>query len=68
VRLAGNRIAAPQAGLESGQVLLPAILTGIVTYLGAQDVMHGTLAAGQLVAFFGYATFLRRRFARRLST
>ena len=58
VRLAGNRIATPQAGLESGQVLLPAILTGIVTYLGAQDVMHGTLAPGQLVAFFGYATFL----------
>ncbi len=58
VRLAGNRIASPQAGLESGQVLLPAILTGIVTYLGAQDVMHGTLAPGQLVAFFGYATFL----------
>ena len=58
VRLAGNRIASPQAGLESGQVLLPAILTGIVTYLGAQDVMRGTLAPGQLVAFFGYATFL----------
>jgi ABC-type multidrug transport system fused ATPase/permease subunit len=58
VRLAGNRIASPQAGLESGQVLLPAILTGVVTYLGAQDVMHGTLAPGQLVAFFGYATFL----------
>lgn len=58
VRLAGNRIASPQAGLESGQVLLPAILTGIVTYLGAQDVMHGTLQPGQLVAFFGYATFL----------
>ncbi len=58
VRLAGNRIASPQAGLESGQVLLPAILTGLVTYLGAQDVMHGTLAPGQLVAFFGYATFL----------
>jgi ABC-type multidrug transport system fused ATPase/permease subunit len=58
VRLAGNRIASPQAGLESGQVLLPAILTGVVTYLGAQDVMHGTLAPGQLVAFFGYAPFL----------
>lgn len=58
VRLAGNRIATPQAGLESGQVILPAILTGIVTFLGAQDVMHGTLQPGQLVAFFGYATFL----------
>jgi len=58
VRLAGNRIATPQAGLESGQILLPAILTGVVTYLGAQDVMRGTLQPGQLVAFFGYATFL----------
>jgi ABC-type multidrug transport system fused ATPase/permease subunit len=53
VRAAGNRVAAPQAGLESGQVLLPAILTGIVTYLGARDVMNGTLPPGELVAFFG---------------
>lgn len=58
VRLAGNRVATPQAGLESGQVLLPAILTTIVTLLGARDVMNGSLQAGQLVAFFGYATFL----------
>lgn len=58
VRAAGTRIAAPQAGLESGQVLLPAILTGIVTFLGARDVMDGTLAPGQLVAFFGYSSFL----------
>lgn len=58
VRLSGNRIASPQAGLESGQVLLPAILTGIVTFLGARDVMNGTLQPGELVAFFGYATFL----------
>ena len=58
VRTAGNRVAAPQAGLESGQVLLPAILTGIVTFLGARDVMNGTLQPGELVAFFGYSMFL----------
>src|ERR1017187_64417 len=58
VRRAGIRIANPQAGPRPSQALLPAILTGIVTYLGAQDVMHGTLQPGQLVAFFGYATFL----------
>jgi ABC-type multidrug transport system fused ATPase/permease subunit len=58
VRLAGNRIANPQAGLESGQVLLPAVLTGVITFLGARDVMNGSLQPGQLVAFFGYATFL----------
>ena len=39
-------------------MLLPAILTGIVTYLGAHDVMKGTLEPGQLVTFFGYAMFL----------
>ena len=43
VRVAGMRMPSPQAGLESGQVLLPAILTGIVTFLGARDVMNGTL-------------------------
>jgi ABC-type multidrug transport system fused ATPase/permease subunit len=58
VRVAGTRIAAPQAGLESGQVLLPAILTGLVTLLGARDVMNGSLQPGQLVAFFGYSSFL----------
>lgn len=58
VRVAGTRIAAPQAGLESGQVLLPAVLTGLVTFLGARDVMNGSLQPGQLVAFFGYSSFL----------
>jgi ABC-type multidrug transport system fused ATPase/permease subunit len=58
VRAMGTRVAPPQAGLESGQVLLPAILTGVVTFLGARDVMNGTLQAGQLVAFFGYSMFL----------
>jgi ABC-type multidrug transport system fused ATPase/permease subunit len=58
VRDAGYRVAGPQAGLESGQVLLPAVLTGVVTWIGARDVMNGTLHVGQLVAFFGYATFL----------
>ncbi|MDE3223271.1 MAG: ABC transporter ATP-binding protein [Acidobacteriota bacterium] len=58
VRRAGVRIAGPQAGLESGQVFLPAILTAIVTFLGAEDVQRGVLQPGQLVAFFGYATFL----------
>ncbi len=58
LRRAGERVATPQATLESGQVLLPAILTTIVTYVGAMDVLHGQLRPGQLVAFFGYASFL----------
>jgi ABC-type multidrug transport system fused ATPase/permease subunit len=58
VRFAGNRVASPQAGLESGQVLLPAILTAIITFLGAHDVIHHTLTPGQLVTFFGLSMFL----------
>jgi ABC-type multidrug transport system fused ATPase/permease subunit len=58
VRFAGNRIAAPQAGLESGQILLPALLVAVVTYIGARDIVAGTLQPGQLVAFFGYTSFL----------
>lgn len=58
VEQAGVAVSKPQSALESGQILLPAILTAVVTYLGAHEVMNGTLAPGQLVAFFGYATFL----------
>ncbi|HSN02874.1 MAG TPA: ABC transporter ATP-binding protein, partial [Acidimicrobiales bacterium] len=58
VRRAGVRAAAPQAALESGQLLLPAILTSVVTFIGAHEVARGSLQPGQLVAFFGYATFL----------
>ena len=58
VERAGVEVSKPQSALESGQILLPAILTAVVTYFGAHDVVDGTLQAGQLVAFFGYATFL----------
>ncbi len=58
VRRTGVRVASPQAGLESGQILLPAILTVVVTFIGAHDVMAGRLQPGQLVSFFGYTTFL----------
>ena len=58
VRCTGVTIATPQAALESGQILLPAVLTVIVTFIGAHDVMNGQLQPGQLVSFFGYTTFL----------
>jgi len=58
VRNAGWRIATPSAALDSGQIFLPAILTVTVTFIGANDVQHHTLLAGQLVSFFGYTTFL----------
>lgn len=58
VERSGIEVSKPQSALESGQILLPAILTAIITYFGAHEVINGNLQAGQLVAFFGYATFL----------
>ncbi len=58
VRVAGNRIATPQAGLESGQVLLPAILTTVIVFIGSKDIVNGSLQPGQLVTFFGLSMFL----------
>jgi ABC-type multidrug transport system fused ATPase/permease subunit len=58
VRRAGNKVAAPQAGLESGQVLLPALLTIVIIYIAGHDIVDGSLTAGQLALFFYLATFL----------
>lgn len=63
VRLAGNRVAAPQALLESGQVLLPAMLIAAITLLTARLALGGSLggrdeASGQITAFYGYTAFL----------
>jgi ABC-type multidrug transport system fused ATPase/permease subunit len=58
VRLAGNRVAAPQALLESGQVLLPSLLVAAVTLLTARLVVGGTLSSSELIAFYGLTAFL----------
>lgn len=58
VERAGIEVGKSQSLLESGQILLPAVLTAIITFVGAHEVINGHLQAGQLVAFFGYATFL----------
>ncbi|MFN0154757.1 MAG: ABC transporter ATP-binding protein [Gaiella sp.] len=58
VRLAGARVATPQATLDSAQVLLPGLLIVLVTWLGSRLVIDGTLQPGDLVAFYGSAAFL----------
>lgn len=58
VRHQGVRVAAPQSTLDSAQVLLPGIFMVVVTWLGARAVHDGSLTPGQLVAFYGYSTFL----------
>jgi ABC-type multidrug transport system fused ATPase/permease subunit len=58
VRRAGNRVAAPQALLETGQVLLPSLLVAAVTLLTARLVVGGSLGAAQMIAFYGLTAFL----------
>ena len=57
VRVAGVRIATPQSTLDAAQVLLPGIFVVVVTWISARFVLSGTIDAGDLVAFYGYATF-----------
>ena len=58
VRVAGVRVALPQATLDSAQVLLPGVFVVLVTWLGARLAIEGTISPGELVAFYGYAAFL----------
>jgi ABC-type multidrug transport system fused ATPase/permease subunit len=58
VRAAGWRVAGLQSALDSTQVLIPGAFVVVVTWAGAHAAVDGVLTAGQLVALFGYATFL----------
>jgi ABC-type multidrug transport system fused ATPase/permease subunit len=58
VRVAGVQVAGVQAGLDAAQVLLPGVFVVLVTWLGAGFALDGTITAGDLVQFYGYAAFL----------
>jgi ABC-type multidrug transport system fused ATPase/permease subunit len=58
LRVAGVRVARVESYLEAAQVLLPGALVVLVTWLGARFAVTGRITPGQLVAFYGYATFL----------
>ncbi|WP_370894462.1 ABC transporter transmembrane domain-containing protein [Janibacter sp. GXQ6167] len=58
VRRAGVRVAGVQAALDSAQVLLPGLFAVAVVWFGAREVVDGKVSPGELVAFYGYATFL----------
>lgn len=58
VREAGVRVATTQSYLDALQVLLPGMFVALVLWMGAQQAVAGTITPGQLVTFYGYATFL----------
>ncbi|WP_204163919.1 ABC transporter ATP-binding protein [Nocardioides solisilvae] len=57
-RQAGVRVARVQSVLDALQVFLPGFFVVLVVWLGARAAAAGSLTAGELVAFYGYAAFL----------
>jgi ABC-type multidrug transport system fused ATPase/permease subunit len=57
-RRAGVQVAKLQSVLDGLQVFLPGIFVVIVVWLGARFAVAGTITPGDLVAFYGYASFL----------
>lgn len=58
VRNSGVRVARMQSWLDGLQVLLPGIFLAFIVWYGARLVLAGTISLGELVSFYGYATFL----------
>jgi ABC-type bacteriocin/lantibiotic exporter with double-glycine peptidase domain len=58
VREAGVDVAGTQSVLDALQILLPGLFIALVVYLGAAEAIAGRISTGQLVAFYGYASFL----------
>lgn len=58
VRRAGVRVAQTQSVLDALKVLLPGLFLAGVVWFGAHLALDGEITAGQLVTFYGYATFL----------
>src|SRR5690625_312194 len=60
VRDAGVHVGRLQSVLDALQILLPVIFVVFVVWLGARFAIEGTISVGELVAFYGCATFLMK--------
>ncbi|MDO5700965.1 MAG: ABC transporter ATP-binding protein [Bowdeniella nasicola] len=58
VRAAAVHVANVQAVLSGLRILMPALFIVFVMWLGARLALAGEISPGQLVAFYGYTTFL----------
>ena len=58
LRRAAISVARVESGFASAEVLMPGLITAGVTFLAARFALDRELTVGQLVAFYGYATFL----------
>ncbi|MDX3312442.1 ABC transporter ATP-binding protein [Streptomyces sp. ME08-AFT2] len=64
VRALGVRVASVEGRVAAGRLLLPGLLTTAIVWQGAELVAGGTMSAGALVAFYGYAVFLAEQLRR----
>ncbi|MBB5154502.1 ABC transporter transmembrane domain-containing protein [Saccharopolyspora phatthalungensis] len=58
VREAGVAAGRIEAWLAGAEILLPGLVTVLVTWLGARLALDGTISVGELVAFYGVSAFL----------
>lgn len=58
VRRAGVHLAKLQSWLDGLQVFLPGVFLAFIVWYGARLVLEGAISVGELVAFYGYGTFL----------
>ncbi|GEL16423.1 ABC transporter transmembrane domain-containing protein [Pseudonocardia asaccharolytica] len=58
VRRRGVAVARSESWLVGAEVLLPGLVTVLITWLGARLAAAGTITVGELVAFYGAAAFL----------
>ncbi|MCI2419643.1 ABC transporter ATP-binding protein/permease [Saccharopolyspora sp. K220] len=58
VRAAGVATGRIEAWLAGAEILLPGLVTVLVTWLGARLALDGTISVGQLVAFYGVSAYL----------
>ncbi|GAB3508379.1 ABC transporter ATP-binding protein [Phytohabitans suffuscus] len=58
LRSAGVRVARVESVLEAAQVLVPGVFVVLVVWLGARFALRGEITPGELVSFYGYASFL----------
>ncbi|PRX47458.1 ABC-type multidrug transport system fused ATPase/permease subunit [Prauserella shujinwangii] len=58
VRRAGIGVARSESWLVAAEVLLPGLVTVVITWLGARLALAGTISVGELVAFYGASAFL----------
>ncbi|GAB2727558.1 ABC transporter transmembrane domain-containing protein [Kitasatospora kifunensis] len=58
LRKADVQVSRAEADFEAARVLMPGLLTVIVTYTAALFALHHKLTIGQVVEFYGFSTFL----------